>query len=220
MIFFAVLAVFTSLVYAFGLQNNIHDSPRDVLFRFLPSIGTDTNHIVHGCFGQEVMVTESVMVERHVVNITVPACPNYVPRDNAVDIKESLLGRHVIQTRNAAYLERKDTATSSTSPSECLNPSICQCGSPCTTGTLLCDPLSILIVMYFYVVVVTCGPGTSPPDPDPSIGDCRNLASVLRLFQQSIGTFCLMVLAILPQNDQAPQELPLFKLGISRIQLS
>ena len=78
-------------------------------------------------------MTEAVQVEGHVVNITVPNCPGFVPRSNPVDIKESLLGRHVLQTRDAANLERRDTATSNASPSECAIPSICECGTPCTS---------------------------------------------------------------------------------------
>lgn len=65
-------------------------------------------------------------------------------------------------------------------------------------------------------VFVTCGPGSSPPDPNPTIADCENLASVLRLFHESIGKLVSLcsylvafVLTLLPRAHLRPnQELP------------
>lgn len=190
-----------------------------VIFSFEMSLWMNTNIdlIVNDCVGQEILVTESVKIEQHVVNITVPACPGFVPRSRAVDIKESLFGRHVLQTRSAANFELRETEAPKASPSECTNPSICACGQTCTSVVLPCHPPSeTLIIVYSFIGTVTCIPGTSPPDPSPAIGDCRNLASVLRLFPQSIGRclayytcYCNVALTMKHRGYLRPdQELP------------
>lgn len=82
------------------------------------------------------MATQTIMVDSHLINVTMPACPGEeVPKD-PVDLKDSLLAR-----RSSVYLQKRGLFVDnvqkraaeavSASPSECTNPSICQCGQAC-----------------------------------------------------------------------------------------
>ncbi|KAJ3482478.1 hypothetical protein NLI96_g6949 [Meripilus lineatus] len=143
-----------------------------ILARPRPGKTNSETDLVGNCIDRQISVTETVKVANHLLNITVPACSDtFVPGDNAVDLKNSLLARHVFQARNLAAnmerdVERRVHEAPNASPFECSNPAICQCALPCTT---------------------VCGTGSSPPDPPPSLGDCENLAAVIRLFHESIG---------------------------------
>jgi len=127
-------------------------------------------HITGDCPGQEVMITESLRIEQHVVNVTIPGCAGYRPNQNAIDPKESLFAKR------SAYFHELDaradkvvTPAPAGNPAECLNPSICQCGITCA---------------------VTCA--TFNTDPSPTVADCRTLSALMRNFPVTIGpTFVL-----------------------------
>ena len=88
------------------------------------------------CEGTEIMVTQTIMVDSHLINVTMPACPGDEVHKDPVNLKDSLLAR-----RSSIFLEKRglcvDNAQKraaeavSASPSECTNPSICQCGQAC-----------------------------------------------------------------------------------------
>lgn len=86
---------------------------------------------VEQCAGRAVMVTEVARVGEDVVNITAPACPGYAPSPHPIDISQTILARHVNDAREASLTKRANLSVASTSPSECINPSICQCGQAC-----------------------------------------------------------------------------------------
>lgn len=98
---------------------------------------------VGNCIDRQISVTETVKVANHLLNITVPACSDtFVPGDNAVDLKNSLLARHVFQARNLAAnmerdVERRVHEAPNASPFECSNPAICQCALPCEVSGYL-----------------------------------------------------------------------------------
>lgn len=84
------------------------------------------------CAGQEVTITETLRVDQDIVNITMPACPGFTPKSHPVDPSESLLACHQAGARELVKRSLAITSdVSATSPSECVNPSICQCGQAC-----------------------------------------------------------------------------------------
>lgn len=93
---------------------------------------------VDQCAGQEVMVTEALRIGQDLVNITMPACRGSLPNLSPVDPAESLFARHQVEARELAKrsLAPDTSAVSATSPSECINPSICQCGQACEAPLL------------------------------------------------------------------------------------
>ncbi|KAL4245023.1 hypothetical protein ABKN59_002868 [Abortiporus biennis] len=119
---------------------------------------------LEGCVGQEILVTEALLVGERVINMTVPACPSFVPKPYPVHPSESIIARR------SNYLAKRQLDTRSTdatkaSPSECVNSGICHCGEACTVA---CQTFSTT-------------------DPLPTVNDCNVLATVLRGLSTTIG---------------------------------
>lgn len=84
------------------------------------------------------------MMDKHLINVTMPACPSYKPPAKPVHVQDSLLARH-----SSIYLKKQgmvgdlqthpaDAAKANSSvdalmgkPSDCTNPKLCQCGQTC-----------------------------------------------------------------------------------------
>jgi len=115
----------------------------------------------------QISITEAVRVGEQIINVTAPACADYVPSNEPVHITQSILARRAplgaLERRHAQadkLLARQGSA------SECSGPTICECGTPCT---------------------VECG-GFTSPDPNPSVSDCDTLITILRSFPDVIGS--------------------------------
>jgi len=117
------------------------------------------------CPGQEILVTETLRVGTDLVNLTVPGCPGFVPKPYPIDPTESLLARRSASSRLARRENELEERSASVSPSECSDPSICQCGVSCA---------------------VTCQTADASA-PNPSVANCESLISILNSFQNTIG---------------------------------
>ncbi|EMD31772.1 hypothetical protein CERSUDRAFT_77862 [Gelatoporia subvermispora B] len=109
----------------------------------------------------QISITEAVRVGEHVINVTAPACVDYIPSQEPVHITESILARR----SPSALDKRTELHARQGSPSECSGPTICECGTPCQ---------------------VECG-GFTSPDPNPAVSDCDTLITILRSFPDTIG---------------------------------
>jgi len=124
------------------------------------SFAEPSDAFLDNCPGQEVMVTEAIRVGENVFNMTLPACPGFVPKEHAIHPKDSLIAK-----RSTHYIQSRSTVVpASTSPSECIQPGICQCGVSCS---------------------ITCE--TFNTAPAPTVGDCEQLSSIVRAFSNLIG---------------------------------
>ncbi|KAI0785730.1 hypothetical protein C8Q75DRAFT_774325 [Abortiporus biennis] len=97
------------------------------------AIGTRGVSLDH-CAGNFVQVRESLLVGDRVLNVTVPACSDFEPKEAPIHPTESLLFRRSTHLMARSFEERSgiDAREAKASPSECVNPSICHCGETCT----------------------------------------------------------------------------------------
>ncbi|OCH84522.1 hypothetical protein OBBRIDRAFT_839640 [Obba rivulosa] len=114
----------------------------------------------------QIVVTEAVKIGQHIINITAPACPGYIPSSEPVHITSSILAPRAPNIPYSRAPSADGLYTRQGSSSECSGPTICECGTPCQ---------------------VECG-GFTSPDPNPALSDCDTLVTILRSFPNTIGS--------------------------------